>query len=160
MAAEGVKRTLHAYTDQTFSVRGREVIKFRKCVHEASTSVSVGHDDQANNTAWQADPSRARPGWGDGSGAIFVSHFPSGTTQDELWEAFSRFGRYEKFVMRMYITCITSLMRLLSGLNTQDPARDTHISYIRVTIVSRKYCVLIDAYRSLSEGIAYVSSAL
>ena len=160
MDAEGVKRTLHAYAEEPFFVRGREVIMYRKCVHEANAGGRVGHDDQPKNTAWQADPSRARPDWGDNSGAIFVSQFPSGTTQDELWEAFSRFGKYERFVMRMYNTCITSLVRLLSGLNTQDPDRDMHISYIRAMDVSRKYYVLIDGYRSLSEGKAYVSSAL
>jgi hypothetical protein len=118
--AHGVKRTLHAYAEQPLFVRGREVIVFRKCVHEASASVRAVNDEQAN-TAWQADPSCAREDRGDGSGAIFVSQFPSGTTQDELWEALSRFGRYERFVMRMYNACTISLARLLTRTRHVGP---------------------------------------
>ncbi|KAH9177213.1 hypothetical protein EDB89DRAFT_1519523 [Lactarius sanguifluus] len=99
--AQGVKRTLHAYAEQPFFVRGREVVVLRKRAREASNGVRAVNDDQADaNTAWQADPSRARTDQGDGRGAIFVSQFPLGTTQDDLWEALSRFGKYDKFVMR------------------------------------------------------------
>jgi len=113
--AHGAKRTLHAYAEQSFFVRGREIVVFRKCAHEASPGVSAVKDDQENaNTAWPANPSRAKADRGDGRGAIFVSQFPSGTTQDELWEALSRFGRYERFVMRMYNACIAPLARLLT----------------------------------------------
>ncbi|KAH9054768.1 hypothetical protein EDB87DRAFT_1419965 [Lactarius vividus] len=99
--AEGVKRTLHAYAEQPFFVRGREVVVFRKCAREASNGFRAVNDDQADtNTAWQANPSRSRIDRDDGRGAIFVSQFPQGTTQEELWEALLRFGNYEKFVMR------------------------------------------------------------
>ncbi|KAH9044961.1 hypothetical protein EDB83DRAFT_2406379 [Lactarius deliciosus] len=99
--AQGVKRTLHAYAEQPFFVRGREVVVLRKRAREASNGVRAVNDDQADaNTAWQAGPSRARTDQGDGRGAIFVSQFPLGTTQDDLWEALSRFGKYDKFVMR------------------------------------------------------------
>lgn len=110
--ADGVKRTLHAYAEQPLFVREREAIVFRKCSNETS---AVNNDRAIVNTAWKTDPSRAGAEQVDGGGVIFVSQFPSGTTQGELWEALSRFGRYERFVMRMYNSCITSLARLLTG---------------------------------------------
>ena len=95
--AQGPKRTLHAYAEEPFFVRGQEIVIFRKC---AGTDFRAVNDNEAHATI--KGTSRARQDWGDGSGVIFVSQFPSGTTQDELSEAFSRFGRYERFVMRMY----------------------------------------------------------
>ncbi|KAF8257906.1 hypothetical protein EI94DRAFT_1219986 [Lactarius quietus] len=98
MDGQGVKRTLHAYAEQPIFVRGQEVIVFRKCSPEGVKAVN---NNQANaNTPLQADPSRERTDWGDGRETIFVSQYPSGTTQDELCEALSRFGKYERFVMR------------------------------------------------------------
>ncbi|KAI9435437.1 hypothetical protein H4582DRAFT_2130446, partial [Lactarius indigo] len=108
--------------EQPFFVRGQEAVVFRKRASEARTDVRAVNDNQADaNTAWKADPSRATTDRGDGRGAIFVSQFPLGTTQEDLWEALSRFGKYEKFVMRMYNACIASLARLLSGFNTLGP---------------------------------------
>ena len=157
---QGVKRTLHAYAEEPFFVRGQEIVMFRKCAAPGFKAANDHNDHQATATT-KASRGRARQDWGDGSGVIFVSQFPSGTTQDELSEAFSRFGRYERFVMRMYKYLYHFfLLCLLSGLCTQDPAQDTHMLCIRATIVLSKYYVLISAYQSMSKGKTYVSSAL
>jgi hypothetical protein len=96
MDGQGAKRTLHAYAEEPFFVRGQEIAVFRKCASESSAGIN---GCQANATT---NATRAKQDWGDGTGVIFVSQYPPGTTQDELSEAFSRFGRYEKFVTRMY----------------------------------------------------------
>lgn len=99
--AHGVKRTLYAYADRPLFVREREVVVFRKRAREGSAGVRAVDDGQVNaNTALQADSPRSGEDRDDGHGVIFVSQFPPGTTQDELWEALSRFGKYERFVMR------------------------------------------------------------
>ena len=65
---------------------------FRKYSRETSARIRTVNDDQTSaNTTRQADPSHARRV----SGRAFSSrNSPSGTTKDELWEAFSQFGRY------------------------------------------------------------------
>jgi hypothetical protein len=97
MDAQGAKRTLRAYAEEPFFLRGQEIAMFRKCTSSSGSGAVNGY--KANVTT---GASQARNDWGDGSGVIFVAAFPSGTTQNELSEAFSRFGRHEKCVMRVY----------------------------------------------------------
>jgi len=89
-----------------------------------------------------------------GQGAIFVSDFPDGMSQEELLGALAPLGKYERFVMR---TCLFFLPCSLSGfLGSADsykaPVQNTGISCIRATIAPSMYCSFTDAFLSPCAG--------
>jgi len=97
--AVAVSRVLHAYADEPLRVRGQEIVVFRERSAHRGPGVKVG--------SLRGTP-RARHEKmddGEGDGAIFVSNFPAGTTQEEVLEAVAPLGKYEGIVMR---TCFTS----------------------------------------------------
>ena len=80
--------------EQPLFVRERKVIMFRKYSRETSATVEV----EPSMMTRRAPTLRGRPTLptqGESAAVPFsFRNFPSGTTKDELWEAFSQFGRY------------------------------------------------------------------
>lgn len=97
--AAAVSRALHAYAEEPLRVRGQEIVVFRKRPAHGGPGVRTG--------ALRGTPraGHEKRDDGEGNGAIFVSNFPAGTTQEEVLEALARLGKSEGIVMR---TCFTS----------------------------------------------------
>lgn len=94
---ESVTRSLHAYAEQPLWVRGRSVVVFRG---KHSAGVNAGGAVASRGPFYVRNEQDGDDGANDG--AIFVSNFPAGTTQEQLSEVFRPLGKYKKFVMRMF----------------------------------------------------------
>lgn len=106
--AHDVKRTLHAYAEQPLRVRGKDIIVFRK--HTRGTGASVNRDDVtgADTARRSRNFSYSQTEQDNSDGAIFVSDFPPDTTKEELLEALTPYGKYERFVMRMVFAFLSN----------------------------------------------------
>jgi RNA recognition motif-containing protein len=107
----GVKRTLHAYAEQPFCVRGQEIVVFRKHSNRGTEDNGRGSSadmDYASRGGSYRTSSYTRDRQGQDDGAIFVSDLPPDTTYRELSEALAPFGKYERLAMRTFLAFLTS----------------------------------------------------
>jgi hypothetical protein len=125
----GIKRTLHAYAEKSPRVRGREIIVFLR--YTKMNKVSSMDTDTLSRVT--------RTEQGHDDGAIFVSNFPSTTTQEELSEVERK---YKQFMMRMPFALLSlKQVGFLSGFIIISPGSGYayFVSYIPTGIMSRKY---------------------
>jgi hypothetical protein len=97
--AGAVSKVLHAYAERPLRVRGQEIVVFRKRSSQRGPAVRVGTLHGTARRGYEKDV--------EGDGAIFVSNFPAGTTQEEVLDALAPLGKNEGIVMRTWFSPCT-----------------------------------------------------